>query len=194
VIAKEIFEYSGTEIKSYDFYHGYHFLSYAEEWERYISELQNLPNRFCYIKHKIEGGLILIRTAEIEPAWQILNLTKNQFLDYLFSIKFGKRYLLKREKIKPRVLVEEIKKEEILIKEKPKEIFEVISESKEFLKEIPKEISFKIKEKKLEGRGSPKHRYLQEIIKRFAREKGFKAIIEKQVNGKWIDVSSLILK
>jgi hypothetical protein len=29
-----------------------------EEWEKYIQELENLPNRCFYAKHKIEGGVL----------------------------------------------------------------------------------------------------------------------------------------
>ncbi|MCD6550536.1 type IV secretory system conjugative DNA transfer family protein, partial [bacterium] len=58
-LAKEFFETTGTEVKSYLLSPSlidYDYYSYPEEWERYIQELQTLPNRFFYAKHKIEGG------------------------------------------------------------------------------------------------------------------------------------------
>ena len=198
ILAKEAFEYSGTEIKSYSFHHGYNFWSYAEEWEHYISELQNLPNRFCYIKHKIEGGIIPIQTAEIEPPWKILNMEEDEYLNYFCSLQFGKKYLFERE-----ALEKEAKKKEVKVREtikerivEPKRAEVIATAEKELLEGVPqpsyekiKEISAQIKEKRLEGRGGPKHKYLQQIIKRFSEEKGFRAIVEKPIDGKWVDVS-----
>ncbi len=69
-LAKEFFETCGTEIKSYsispessdaDYY------TYQEEWEHYFQELQSLPNRAFYVKHKIEGGVIPLTAEDIVP-------------------------------------------------------------------------------------------------------------------------------
>lgn len=90
-LAKEGFEYSGFEVKSVSG-HRPKYWSLGEEWERYTSELQNLPPRVCYVKHKIEGGIIAIRTVDIAAANEYLNLIK--------TIPFGKKYLVSREELK----------------------------------------------------------------------------------------------
>jgi hypothetical protein len=72
-LAKEFFEPTGQEIKSAkasESSFSYQFYSLQEEWEQCFQELQTLPERFCYIKHKRAGGLITIRTQEIPPVWQ----------------------------------------------------------------------------------------------------------------------------
>ncbi|MFH1930131.1 MAG: helix-turn-helix domain-containing protein, partial [Pseudomonadota bacterium] len=81
-LAKEAFEYSGFEVKSISNQNP-RYWSLGEEWELHTEELQKLAPRFCYVKHKIEGGLILIQTADIyaEP-----NDSKMRFgLDYLIK-------------------------------------------------------------------------------------------------------------
>lgn len=89
IMAKEFFETTGTEIKSFsisvnssdsDYY------SYQEEWERYFQELQSLPNRVFYVKHKIEGGVIPLYTDEIATVENI-----NQ-------VNIGMKYLKPRKK------------------------------------------------------------------------------------------------
>jgi hypothetical protein len=73
LLAKEGFEYSGYEVKTVSDFRPI-FWSLAEEWEHHIQELQSLPPRVCYAKHKIEGGIIPLQTVEIEPAWEILGM------------------------------------------------------------------------------------------------------------------------
>jgi len=122
ILAKEGFEYSGYNIKSISVTpsHSYYkFWSYTEEWEHYIEELQNLPPRSCYVKHKIKGGMIQIRTVEIEPTWKALGMGEEEYQNYLKSLTFGRRYLLEREKLREKELKKEIeKKEEIETKER----------------------------------------------------------------------------
>lgn len=70
ILAKEAFETSGTEVKAVklsEYGSDYDYFSYFEEWEQYFEELQNLPQRVCYVKHKIEGGIIPIMTDEVLP-------------------------------------------------------------------------------------------------------------------------------
>jgi hypothetical protein len=106
IMAKEFFETTGTEIKSFsispessnaDFY------SYQEEWERYFQELQSLPNRAFYVKHKIEGGIIPLHTEDIVP----IPVGTNQ-------AQFGLKYLKPRKKQQLEVVKEKGKKPEIL--------------------------------------------------------------------------------
>ncbi len=107
IMAKEFFETTGTEIKFFsispesskaDFY------SYQEEWERYFQELQSLPNRAFYVKHKIEGGVIPLLTEEIVA---IPAENRNQ-------AQFGLKYLKPRKKPQLEIAKEKGKKPEIL--------------------------------------------------------------------------------
>jgi hypothetical protein len=47
-------------------------------------------------KHKIAGGILPLETAAIEPAWEALNLTPEEYLEYLNDLPFGHKYLLER--------------------------------------------------------------------------------------------------
>jgi hypothetical protein len=116
-IAKEFFETTGTEIKTmkispkssdYDFY------SYSEEWEIYIKELQSLPDRVFYAKHKREGGVIPLYTEEVLPAYEFFEVGKEEYEEILKNTQFGMSYLRKRE-------IKEEKLKEIEAKPEPRE-------------------------------------------------------------------------
>lgn len=111
IMAKEFFETTGTEVKSYsistessdvDFY------SYQEEWEKFFQELQSLPNRFFYIKHKIEGGVIPLKTQAIAPSYELAKVSKETYDEILENHHFGLKYLKPRRK----PLLEETKKKD----------------------------------------------------------------------------------
>jgi len=125
ILAKEAFEVTGTEIKaiklspeSFD----YEWYSYSEEWENYFQELQQLPNRFFYAKHKIEGGILLLHTAEVLPAYEEFGISKEKLEEILSNIVFGKKYLLER---KPKEAEKEVK---IEIAEEEKEQLTTLEE------------------------------------------------------------------
>jgi len=99
LLAKEGFEYLGYEIKSLSLYWGPRYWSLAEEWEHYTEALQNLPLRLCFVKHKIEGGIIPIQTVEIEPSWKVLGMKEDQYQEFLKTLPFGRKYLRKRESL-----------------------------------------------------------------------------------------------
>jgi len=103
LLAKEAFEYSGYEVKRVSNLRPT-FWSYSEEWEHKIEELQGLPPRVCYVKHKIEGGVIPIETAEIEPCWEVLGMEENEYLKFVKSLPFGRKYLLERRELANLVL------------------------------------------------------------------------------------------
>jgi hypothetical protein len=114
-MAKEFFETTGTEVKYYsistesddvDFY------SYQEEWEKYFQELQSLPNRFFYIKHKIEGGVIPLKTQAIAPSYELAKVSKETYDEILENHHFGFKYLRLRRK----PLLEEAKDEDEKLK------------------------------------------------------------------------------
>jgi len=131
LLAKESFEYSGYEVKTiHDL--SPTFWSYREEWEHKIEELQGLPPRFCYAKHKIEGGIIPFQTVDIEPAWEILDMEEEKYQEHLKTLPFGKKYLMDRNRLT--ILLEQrhkLFKENLAIKEKKveeKKIVNVIAE------------------------------------------------------------------
>ena len=166
LLAKEAFSYSGYEVKRASL-HGPSFWSLAEEWEHYIEELQGLPPRYCYVKHKIEGGMIPLYTAEVEPAWQVLGMDEEEYLELLRSLPFGRRYLVAREEVampQPIKVAPELLPKKKTLKRPP----------------IPSEI---LSQKPLatEKKALSQHRYLQSLIKKFAQEVGYKAVIERSL-------------
>jgi hypothetical protein len=97
LLAKEAFTYSGYNVKTVQMRSNRidtKFWSLGEEWERNFAKLQDLPPRHCFVKHKIEGGMLPLETEDIDPAWQALDMRPDQYLDYLQSLPFGKKYLL----------------------------------------------------------------------------------------------------
>ncbi len=108
IMAKEFFETTGTEVKSYSIStesNDVDFYSYQEEWEKYFQELQSLPNRFFYIKHKIEGGVIPLKTHSIAPSHELAKVSKEAYDEILENHHFGLKYLKPRRKM----LLEEAK-------------------------------------------------------------------------------------
>lgn len=95
ILAKEAFEYSGYEVKTVSSFSP-KFWSLGEEWEHYISELQSLPLRYCYVKHKIEGGVVLLQTVDIEMTEEILDMDEDRYQKFIKGIPFGRKYLESR--------------------------------------------------------------------------------------------------
>jgi len=71
----------------------------GEEWEHNFAELQSLPPRCCFIKHKIQGGMLPIQTANIEPAFKVLGMSPEEYPAYLAGLPFGRKYLLERSSL-----------------------------------------------------------------------------------------------
>jgi hypothetical protein len=114
ILAKEAFETTGMEVKAVRFTGesvDYDWFSYPEEWEKYIQELENLPNRCFFAKHKIEGGVLPLRTADVLPAYEEFGIEKEEFEEIMKEVVFGRKYLLER---KPKAV-------EAKAKEKPPE-------------------------------------------------------------------------
>jgi hypothetical protein len=108
ILAKEAFETTGTEVKAVKLtpeYSDYDWYTYPEEWERYIQELEQLPNRCFYAKHKIEGGVLPLRTADVPPAYKEFGIGKEEFEKLMGEVVFGRKYLLER---KPRKVEEKV--------------------------------------------------------------------------------------
>jgi len=170
ILAKEAFEYSGYEVKAVSGLHPV-FWTLGEEWERKTEELQNLPPRCCYVKHKLEGGMIPIFTAEVEPAWKVLGMEEDEYLEYLRNLPIGRDYLVPRKELLPPRYVPPLKEErpevETKVREEPPPPRKVPSEPKL----------------------QRQHRYLQSLIKRMAEERGYRAVIEEPTpDGGRVDV------
>jgi hypothetical protein len=97
-MAKEFFSYSGYNVKHATISRITTW-SLGEEWEHYTEELQNQSPRCAHVKHKIQGGLIPIQTADIEPAWRALGLSPIQFGRALATLPIGANYLLSRAQV-----------------------------------------------------------------------------------------------
>jgi hypothetical protein len=125
ILAKEAFETTGMEVKAVRFaedYADYDWFSYPEEWEKYIQELESLPNRCFFAKHKIEGGVLPLRTVDVLPAYEEFGIEKEDFERIMDEIVFGKKYLLER---KPKV--EGKVKEKPAKEEKPTTLEEIVA-------------------------------------------------------------------
>jgi hypothetical protein len=130
ILAKEAFETTGLEVKASRLspeYFDYDFYTYPEEWERYFKELQNLPNRCFYAKHKIEGGILPLRTADVLPAFEEFGIGKKKFDETLSGCLFGKKYLRKRKEIVKETIKEPLEKEVAEKEEKPKTLEEIVA-------------------------------------------------------------------
>lgn len=94
-MAKEFFAYSGYQVKHATISR-IQTWSLGEEWEHYTEELQNQSPRFAHVKHKIQGGLISIQTADVAAAWQVAGLSPIDFGRYLSTLPIGATYLMSR--------------------------------------------------------------------------------------------------
>jgi hypothetical protein len=189
---------------------------YTGSWEQGISELQNLPLRVCYIKNKIQGGLIQINSVPLEAPWEVLKVEEGEFRDYMANLPFGKKYLIARESLaslesyKPISIVEkfeirtEQKKIAILpeakvapieleepkneIRSGPVELRETPKSEAKYTPRRPEETKREIlsepgevRETPKDEKGTTRHQYLQNLIKRLAEEHGYKATIEEPI-------------
>jgi len=102
ILAKEAFSYSGYEVKTMSSFRP-KFWTLGEEWEHYIEELQSLQPRVCYVKHKIEGGIIPIQTVDIYTAQEEFKeadmMTEERYLNWIKTVPFGRKYLVERKKL-----------------------------------------------------------------------------------------------
>jgi len=200
LLAKEIFEYSGYEVKTVTSLTPKYW-SFAEEWEHKTEELQNLSPRYCYAKHKIAGGVISLYTPEIEPPWEEIGMEAEDFQEYQGKLPFGQKYLMARVD-----LVAQEAQRKTFIPERPetrwvkeeREIKVVRRPSKEdsttkteVKKASPAPLQEKAKVSFIKPKEESQHRYLQTLIKKMAEDKGYKATVEQPTpdgQGK-IDVS-----
>lgn len=201
LLVKEAFEYSGYTVKT-EHSGTPSFWSYKEEWEHHIKDLQTLPPRFCFAKHKIEGGIIPIQTVEIEPPWQEAGMTAAAFAGFMADVPFASAYLVARDTFAAPTLPLEDETESA-----PATAVQVTEVSTEPAPCVPQVVPLPradeepaappartmqpvLPKKKqaasapsLPGKGGSQHKYLQFFIKRMAEEKGFRATVEEQIPG-----------
>jgi|Deesub1362B_J571_1020462.scaffolds.fasta_scaffold00067_45 hypothetical protein len=134
IMAKEFFETTGTEIKSYTVSPkliNAEYYTYPEEWEMYFQELQSLPNRVFYAKHKIEGGVIPLLTDEILPAYELAGIDREMYEEIFRNSYFGLEYLKPRGRFESEKVPDKEKKaKQIKSKEKeekPRTLEEIIA-------------------------------------------------------------------
>jgi len=193
LLAKEIFEYSGYEVKTVKKFEPV-FWSLGEEWEHKTNELQTLQPRCCWAKHKIEGGIVALQTVDLAAPWELLDTNEHEYLSAMKQLPFGRKYAVARKTL---VALEQKRQlligQEIEVKvEREREKVEAVKlppEAKptEHIERRDKVPIAPAKEKRVrtdipvfEGTGGSQHRYLQSLIKRIAEEKGFRAVIEEK--------------
>lgn len=123
LLAKEAFEYSGYELKRVSL-QGSKYWSLGEEWEKHIGELQSLSPRNCYVKHKIQGGVIPIHTVEIGSVHSYLGIDESEYQLFLRNFPFGQKYLVKREELSQAAAQRWKTIEEEIEERKKKEVFQ----------------------------------------------------------------------
>ncbi|MCX6565113.1 MAG: type IV secretion system DNA-binding domain-containing protein [Candidatus Aminicenantes bacterium] len=196
ILAKEAFEYSGFEVKNVSGFKP-RYWSLGEEWEQHTKELQTLEPRICYVKHKIEGGVIPIQTAYIETAQEvfteILGQTEEQFDRWFKGIPFGRKYLVERGKLEAECAAREA---EIQREARPYQKETLYRKERAPAKPVPKAelpaggrvidveavvVPPKVETPPAKDKAISQHRYLQNLIKKIAEDKGYKATIELPV-------------
>ncbi|HHT9134607.1 MAG TPA: TraM recognition domain-containing protein [Candidatus Avalokitesvara rifleensis] len=194
-LAKEGFEYSGYEVKTVNNLHPV-FWSYREEWEHNIGELQNLSPRKCYVKHKIEGGMISLTTVDIEPARVLLGMEEHEYQNFLQDLPFGRKYLVSRKELaaSEKGRIEHIHKEYGIAPVREKRPLReplqttALPERDTVRETARKEAIISIENKQAEKlpmsgqEGQSQHRFLQDLIKQAAEGAGYRAEIEKQTS------------
>ncbi|MDD5430674.1 MAG: type IV secretion system DNA-binding domain-containing protein [Candidatus Pacebacteria bacterium] len=182
-LSKEIFNYSGYEVKAMN-KNSPRYWSFAEEWEHKTEELQNLPQRVCYVKHKTEGGLIPIRTADVESLRDFLEMSEGEFQECIREAPIGRRYLVSRKELSA---ISEQRRENIwekaavfkgTLRAFPEERKEARKYKREVIPDYPRQV-IEMQGKESEEKEQRQHKYIQNLIKRMAEEKGYKATIEQ---------------
>ncbi len=190
LLAKEVFQYSGFEVKSEGEKRPVYW-SYAEEWEHKIGDLQHLAPRTCYAKHKIQGGAVELYTVGIPTAWEELEITEEEYLGLLETIPFGQHYLIPRG-----ALAEESLERQRLLKTEeqarpvedttptvapvpPEQPTDVVAMPAARPVVIPAPTTASVVASQPDPAEEREHRRLQHLIKRIGEESGYKATIEQ---------------
>ena len=76
---------------------GFRYRGPGEQRQLLAQDFQDLPPRVCYVKHKIAGGLIMIRTVDLESPWEQLGLDQADYQEHLANLALGRKYAVERE-------------------------------------------------------------------------------------------------
>ncbi len=68
-------------------------------WEEYIKILQELHPRACFVKNKIDGGVIAIQTIDQPPPHELAETDEDEFAREVAECEIGKNYLRERKTI-----------------------------------------------------------------------------------------------
>jgi type IV secretory pathway VirB4 component len=68
-------------------------------WEEYIKILQELHPRVCFVKNKIDGGVIAIQTIDQPPPCELAEMDEDEFAREIAECEMGKNYLRERKTI-----------------------------------------------------------------------------------------------
>lgn len=206
ILANEAFIFSPYDVKSAGM-RGVRYRSPGEQRQLLAQDIQDLPPRVCYVKHKIEGGLVALRTVDIEPADQVLGLNEDDYPEYLANLPIGQRYVVAREKLVADIAkrFQELEGPSRQIRDLEDAAWEPGSTT-DGTAVHPAPLAAVRKERKPASRAqlppeeqahvlpdenateeilaftpksSSQHRYLQALIKRVAEERGFRATIEQ---------------
>jgi hypothetical protein len=173
---------------------------YGGNWEQNISDLQNLPVRTCYVKNKLQGGIIHIASVPIEAPWSLVDVSEDVFHEYVAELPFGRKYLVERKALasieteRRNLISQQVKEPEVSkkvaapveVKRLPPPAEEPIQKPK---REVTKEKSAPVRAEIIpEEKGNSRHLYLQNLIKRLAEEKGYKATIEEPIPDGRVDI------
>lgn len=66
-------------------------------WEEYIKVLQELHPRVCFVKNKIDGGVIAIQTIDQPPPYELAETDEDEFAEEIAECEIGKNYLRERK-------------------------------------------------------------------------------------------------
>ena len=98
VLANEAFVFSQHDVKSASI-RGIQYRSAGEQRQLLAQDIQDLPPRVCYVKHKITGGLIVLRTVDMESPWEQLGVDKADYPRYLANLLLGRNYDVERKTV-----------------------------------------------------------------------------------------------
>lgn len=68
-------------------------------WEDYIQWMQRLPPQQCFIRNKVEGGVILNNCPTVPSPREHTKLSTEEFLEVVSAVNFGQVYLRSRKDI-----------------------------------------------------------------------------------------------
>ena len=211
VLANEAFVYSPYEVKSIS-KRGVRFKSAGEQHQLLAQDIQNLPPRFCYAKHKIEGGLVTLLTVDIEPPNEVLGLGEEEHSEYLAGLAIGRKYMVTRddlladiatrvqeiESATPEIVPEKSAGGELRpgtdttsIKPNPRSKTHKNQRPNSAQQSPLTESALLLPDDNAKQeilastpKNSSQHRYLQNLIKQMGQERGFHVVLEESTPGK----------